>query len=558
MSVASFDEEFDCVVVGSGGGSMCAGLLARSAGRSVLILEKTAYVGGTTARSGGVMWIPDNPLMKRDGIEDGFDQAMAYLESLAADHPPAPGATPERRAAYVRGAPRMIAFLLAQGIKLRRTPRWPDYYDERPGGSKIGRTLIAQLFDADELGPWKARLRPGMAEGAAYVHEGLKLRTFKVSWAAKATVVKAGLRTAFTRLIGRRYLNAGAALQGRMLQAALGAGVDIRTETPVDALIVEDGAVKGVVCQRDGRPWRVGARLCVLVNAGGFARNQAMRDRHQPGTRAEWSAAAEGDTGEMIQEMIRVGAATGQMEEMVGYQSTVPPGAENAPIKPGVQAILASPHAILVDQTGVRYQNEGGSYMAFCKGMLARDRIAPAVPSWGVVDGQYMRRYYLPGASARGDPTRPWIRSGHFKKAGGLEDLARLLQMDPGVLKATVERFNGFVARGRDEDFQRGERDYDRWLGDPDHRPSATLGTIAAPPFYAIPVVPGDVGTYGGVITDEHGRVLGADDSVIAGLYATGVCTASVMGRAYPGAGGSLGPSFTFGYLALRHALGLP
>lgn len=556
--MAGFDEEFDFVVVGSGGGSMCAGLVMRRAGKSVLILEKTEFVGGTTARSGGVMWVPNNPFMARDGVADSFEQAVAYLDSVV-DARDAPGTSPEKRAAYLREAPRMIDFLLREGIALTRAKLWPDYYDERPGGSKAGRTVVAKLFDVNELGPWKAKLRPGMmasaGDPAAYVEEAMKLRTLKVSSDARAAMLTIALRTAWARLRGKHYVTAGAALQGRMLQAAVKAGVDIRTQSPVRQLVVEGGAVRGVVTVKDGEPWRIGARLGVLVNAGGFARNQEMRDRYQPGTRAEWSAVPEGDTGEMIQEMMRVGAAVGQMEEMVGYQSSVAPGTENDPIKPGLQAALASPHAILVDRTGVRYQNEGGSYMAFCKGMLERNKIAAAVPGWGIFDSQHLRKYGVPGAMGGGG--KRWIDQGYVRKAHTLEALAKLIDVDPATLKATVDRFNGFVAKNRDEDFHRGDRAYDNWLGDPTHKPSGTLGTIAEAPFYAMPVVPGDVSTYGGVVTDSASRVLREDGSVIPGLYATGVSTAGVMGRTYPGAGCSVGPSFVFGFIAAKHAAGV-
>lgn len=558
--MAGFDEVFDFVVVGSGGGSMCSSLLMRTHGKSAVILEKTGLVGGTTARSGGVMWIPNNRFMKRDGVDDSLEKATAYLDSVVGDPNDAPGTSREKRNAYLVEAPRMVDFLVDQGIKLNRASYWPDYYDERPGGSERGRTVIAQLFNLNELGAWKTKLRPGMmataGDPAAYVEEGMKLRNLKVSAESKATMLKIGLRTVLSRLTGKHYVTAGAALQGRMLQAALKAGVDIRTDSPVEELIVEKGAVKGVRTVKDGRPWRIGARLGVLVNAGGFARNQEMRDQYQPGTQAAWSNVPEGDTGEMIREMIRLGARVGQMEEMVGYQSSVAPGTENDPVKPGLQAALASPHAILVDQTGVRFQNEGGSYMAFCRGMLQRNQTVPAVPSWGVFDSQHMSRYGVPGAMVGSAAAKRWLEQGYVRKADSLAALAKLINVDPATLKATIERFNGFVAQNRDDDFHRGERAYDRWLGDPTHKPSPTLGAISEGQFYAIPVVPGDVSTYGGVVTDVNSRVLREDGSVIEGLYATGVSTASAMGRAYPGAGASVGPSFTWGFIAAKHALG--
>jgi 3-oxosteroid 1-dehydrogenase len=552
--VSGFDEMFDLVVAGSGGGSMCAALVMRSLGKSAVILEKTELVGGTTARAGGVMWIPDNPFMKRDGVEDSYEKAVAYMDSVVGDHADTPGATRERRHTYVREAPRMVEFLINQGIKLTRIDGWPDYYDELPGGSARGRTVVAQIFDANQLGEWKDRLRVNWLRIPAMHDEAFALMTFKQSWRGKLMMAKIALRTAGAKLLGKRLVASGAALQGRMLQAALGAGVDIRLSSPVRELILEDGAVTGVVAVIDGRERCIGSRLGVLVNAGGFAHNQQMRERYQPGTSAQWTSAAPGDTGEMIEEMMRRGAAIAQMEEMVGLQITWPPGSEKAEVKAGTQSLTAAPHAILVDQSGVRYQNEGGSYMAYCKGMLERDKAVPAVPSWAIFDNQCMRKYMVAGTLPGKKKPRSWYEEGFLRQADTIEALARLVKIEPAALKATVERFNGFVAKNRDEDFHRGDRAYDRWLGDPYHKPSQTLGAIAVPPFNALPIYPGDVGTYGGVVTDVHARVLRGDGSAIPGLYATGVSTASVMGRVYPGAGSSIGPSFVWGYVAAKHA----
>ncbi len=550
----AFDETFDFVVVGSGGGSMCGGLFMRASGRSVVILEKTSLVGGTTARSGGVMWIPNNPFMRRDGVEDSPEKASAYLDAVVGDAEDAPGTTPARRRTYVAEAPRMVAFLLSQGIKLTRVKSWPDYYDEREGGTEAGRTVVAELFDVNELGPWKEKLRPGFVTYAASLEELMQLPTYKQAWSGKFLMLKVMLRTVVSRLAGKRLVSAGAALQGQMLRAALKTGIDIRTESPVRELVVENGVVTGVLTVKDGRPWAIGAQLGVLVNAGGFARNQAMRDKYQPGTSVLWTNAAEGDTGEMIEEMMRHGAAIGQMEEMVGYQSTLAPGTENNDVKPPAQSLTAAPHAILVDQSGVRYMNEGGSYMEYCRKMLARNKTVPAVPSWAIFDAAFLRNYMLAGTMPGSKKPDSWRAQNYLREAATVGELAALLDIDPATLTATVARFNGFVARNCDEDFGRGARAYDRWLGDPYHRPSETLGTIAEAPFYAVPVVPGDVSTYGGVVTDENARVLREDGSIIQGLYATGTSTASVMGRAYPGAGSSVGPAFTWGFVAAQHA----
>ncbi len=554
--MSGFDETFDFVAVGSGGGSMCASLVMRSAGKSTVILEKTGLVGGTTARAGGVMWIPNNPFMRRDGIEDSSDKALSYLNAVIGDARDAPGATPARRRSFVTEAPRMVEFLVGQGVKLTRASYWPDYYDELPGGSAPGRTVVAELFDANELGAWKSKLRPNVLPLPGMLEDIMKLQTIKLSWKTKLLAAKIGLRAIGARLTGRHWVTAGAALQGRMLQAVLKQGIDIRTDSPVSELIVEDGSVTGVVTVKDGRPWRVGARLGVLVNAGGFSHNQAMRDKYQPGSQTKWSMAMQPDQGEMIEEMMRRGAAIAQMEEFVGYQHTIPPGSENSDIKPPAQSMTAKPHAILVDQSGVRYMNEGGSYMAYCKAMFERHKTVPAVPSWAILDSQYLRRYMLAGTMPGSKKPQRWYDEGYLRKGDTIEELAVQLNMKPATLRATVDRFNGFVANGTDEDFRRGSRAYDRWLGDPYHKPSAALGSISEGPFYAIPVVPGDVGTYGGVVTDEFARVLRQDGSVISGLYATGISTASVMGRVYPGAGCSIGPAFAFGYIAAKHAAG--
>jgi len=564
MSDSGFDEMFDFVVVGSGGGSMCAALFMRSLGKSVVVLEKMPRIGGTTSRSGGVMWIPNNPLMHQAGIPDSYEQSMEYMEATAGQSLDAPGTSREKRSAYVTEGPRMIDFLLAQGIRLRRSPWWPDYYDDRPGGSEMGRTVIADLFDANELGEWRDRLEPNFMVIPAYHSEGFEIALMKSSWKGKLAMLKVGLRIALSKLTGKHWVTSGAALQGRMMQASLKAGVDLRTDSPVRGFVEEGGRVTGVIAEIGGREVRIGARNGVLVNAGGFSHNQAMRDRYQPGTSSKWTAATPGSTGEMIEAMQAIGAALGQMDEMVGNQMSIPPGRENPPGGPGVdlssvggQMNITKPHSIVVDQSGVRYMNEAGSYMEFCQNMLKRNQTVPAVPSWWIVDEQYMQDYMYTGTMPGSKKPQEWYDSGFLKRADSIAGLAGEIGVDPAKLSATVERFNADARAGKDSEFGRGNRAYDNFLGD-FHRDDGlhTLGPIETGPFYAAPVVPGDVGTYGGVVTDANARVLRADGSVIEGLYATGVSTASVMGRIYPGAGSSVGPSFVFGYIAAKHAAG--
>jgi 3-oxosteroid 1-dehydrogenase len=550
--MSGFDEEFDFVVVGSGGGSMCAALLLRQAGKSVVILEKTDLVGGSTARAGGVMWIPNNRFMAPAGVEDSIEKATTYLDAVVGDHNDTPGATRERRATYIREASNMLDFLVSQGIEFERSPKWPDYYDDRPGGSVPGRTVVTKLFNVNELGQWKEKLRPNVFQVPVIIHEAVVLPLIKVSWKAKMVAAKMVLRGLAAKLTGKQWVTAGAALQGRMLQAALRAGTDIRTDCPVRELIIDGNRVTGVTIAGPGGERRVGARHGVLLNAGGFARNQEMLDQYIPNVSAEWTHTAPGDTGDMHKELMRVGAWMAQMEEMVGNQMTVTPdGHEPA----GIQMQLAKPHAFLVDQTGIRYLNEGGSYMEFCQRMLARHKIAPAIPSWWIMDTNYLQKHMLAATMPGVDKPRLWTDSGYLRKGKTIEELAQACGIDPAALKKTTDTFNRWALQGRDEEFHRGDREYDKWLGDPGNKPSPALGPVSKGPFYAVPVVPGNVGTFGGVVTDTHARVLREDGSVIDGLYATGTTTAAVMGRTYPGAGCSIGPSFTWGYVAAKHVL---
>ncbi|MEO6091593.1 MAG: FAD-dependent oxidoreductase [Novosphingobium sp.] len=553
--MADFDEMFDWVVVGSGAGSMSSGLLMRKAGKSVVILEKSQYAGGTTSKSGGVIWLPNNPFMEPG--EDSIEQGITYLDAVVGDSPDTPGTSHEKRLAYITEGRKMIEFLLRQGVKLERGSKfWPDYYDEYPGGCKTSRTVIALPFDKNELGDWAQKLRPGFLEIKVLLDDGMKL-PFMTGWKKLAFYAKVGSSMVLGKLTGKHWVTAGAALQGRMLQRVLNAGVEIRLESPVTQLIVEDGKVTGVETGRDGTTRRIGARLGVLVNAGGFGRNQEMRDQYLPGTRAEWSMTNESDTGDMHREMERLGGALAQMDQMVGYQMTRAPGWEQDYVAPPAQSITAKPHAILVDQSGVRYLNEGGSYEEYCENMVARDRTVSAVPSWAILDSQYMALYPLANGG-QGKIPRKWRESGYLKQADTIEGLAELISVAPATLRATIDRWNHFVDTGVDEDFHRGNRAYDQFLGDPRNDGQfRTLGRIDKAPFYAIDVVPGDVSTYGGVVTDVNSRVLRGDGTAIEGLYATGVSTASPMGKIYPGAGASVGPSMTFGWIAAKHAAGL-
>lgn len=550
MHMSGFDESFDWVVAGSGAGSFVSALVMRKAGKSVLILEKTPFVGGTTAKSGGMIWVPNNRFIRAQEPDESAEKGVQYLEAVCEN---LPGSTTERRTAYVTQAPKMIDFLVGEGVALERgSTFWPDYYDDAPGGCSTSRTVVAKPFNTKELGDWEAKLRPGFMPLKVKLDDGMKFAYVGKSWAITWSFLKTGVGIVLGKLLGQHWVAAGAALQGRMLHAALKAGVEVRTDTPVKELILEGGKVVGVVTDKG----RIGANLGVLVNAGGFAQNQEMRDRYMPGTRAEWSNVPEGDTGDLHKEFERVGGVLGQMDQMVGYQMTRMPGWEQGYVRPPAQSMTGKPHAILVDQSGVRYMNEGGSYELYCQNMWERNKTVPAVPSWAIFDAQYAAKYPIGGVKMK-KYYQMWRDSGYLKEAETIEGLAIQLNCDPRVFRGTVERWNGFVDAGHDADFNRGHRKYDQWLGNPFHGPNPALGRIDTGPFYAVDVVPGDVSTYGGAVTDAEGRVTRADGTAIEGLYACGVSTASVMGGVYPGAGASIGPSMAFGYVAAKHAAGV-
>lgn len=534
--VSSWDESYDLIVVGSGGGSIVASLIMKQADLSSIVLEKGSNFGGTTALSGGVLWIPCNSML---GDRDSPAQAREYMDAVIGNVGPA--SSPARRDAYIREAPRMIDFLIESGIRFQDAQVTDYYHAVHPGALERGRSLLPELFDMARIGAWADRFPDSWRSPALPVssHEIAALTIAKCSWKGRLMAARLSWRLLKERLTGRKLRGSGRALQGGMLEIALREGLPISMETPVRELVVEDDRVIGVVAIRDGREVRIGANRGVLLNAGGFARNEEMRERHMPQpTSASWTLAGEWDTGEVLRMAIEAGAAC----ELMGSAWWVP---ISMPID------SSKPHYIVVDKAGERFCNEADCYVESGYRLYARG----AVPAFGIFDSQFRSRYTLvslmlqPGASPRGH-----IDSGALMQAQTLDDLARQLQIDPVGLERTINRYNGFCAKGVDEDFHRGEITFNRTYADESTRPNPCMGTIARPPFYAIRIWPADVGTSGGLLTDEHARVLREDGSVIAGLYATGNTTASVMGRSDPGAGATIGPSFTFGFIAAKHA----
>jgi 3-oxosteroid 1-dehydrogenase len=544
--MSNWDETADFVIVGSGGGSMCAALACVDMGLRPLILEKEPLVGGSTAMSGGILWIPGNALMAEAGVADSPELGLKYLQGLV---PEQPGSTLARKQAYVNTGPKMVDWLRSKGIPFVYCRGWPDYYDEQPGGQPQGRSLGMALFDVRKLGKWKDKLRRNFVRLPVQGVEGHKMMLAARTLTGMLTSVKVGARILKTKLLGTEYAGSGAAIQGWMLFTALKAGIDVRTDCPTIDLVTEDGKVTGVIAKQNGKTVRIGANKGVLINAGGFARNAEMRKQFGPQPSfTEWTASNPGDTGEMLKTAMGLGAATHGLDRAIWVVASRQPNGNL-----GIHANeLAKPHLIVVDKNGKRFTDESCSYMETGQNIYK----AGAVPCWAIMDSRHRSRYSWALTPPRYTPSE-WISSGYMKKAATIDELAEKCGIDKTGLNATVARFNGFVASGQDEDFHRGERAYDRYFGDPTHKPSPTLGTVSQPPYFAVELYPGDVGTYGGLVTDENGRVLKDDGEVIPGLYATGNVTAGVTGAVYPGAGASIGASFIFGYRAARHAGGV-
>lgn len=540
------DAAYDLVIIGSGVGGMTAAIAAKLEGLNPLLVEKTPLVGGSSALSGGILWLPNNPVMQRDGIADSRQAALAYLANFVQGEPA--WSTSARREAFVDAIAPMIAMLEGQGMTYRRCNGYADYYDTLPGGNAAGRALEVPVFNANRLGAWKARLRPPPVPMPIHTSEGASMMRLGITTEGKKTAAKVAGRFIGSKLTGRTVYGMGAALQGRMLEIVLRLGIDIWTEAAFVGFELAGDRVTGARVQRQGRTQSVPGRLGVLVTAGGFSHNTQMRQTHQraPIT-ADWTYASPGDTGEAISAMMALGADTALMHEAWWNMTFMVPGKPPGQDKMAIVADLQRPHSILVDAAGQRFVNEANSYMEV--GSTSYDH--GAVPAWFIADASFRKRYFF-GLMPPGAMPKKLVASGAVKQADTLGELARQCAIDASGLEATVKRFNGFAAAGKDDDFQRGDSAYNRYYADPTNTPNPSLGPIDKPPYWAVPLYPGDVGTCGGVVTNAQAQVLRKDASPIPGLYAAGNCSAPLASDHYIGAGQSLATSSIFAYLAVK------
>ncbi len=548
----AWDHEVDFLVVGSGGGGLTAALTAHAEGMQVLVVEKSATYGGSTARSGGGIWIPNNLHLKAEGTQDSFEQAAAYLRHTVGDRVPWP-----KLEMFLRVAPVAIAWLEANTeVRFQRMRGYPDYYPERPGALAVGRSLEPVPFDGRLLGPELDRLHPPPFSTRGVPITGREFRDLLVltrTWRGRRAAVRVALRALWAWVTGRRLLTMGQALVARLRYSLLRWHIPLWLEAPLIDLVVEGERVVGAVVRRQGRAWKIRARRGVLLAAGGFPHNPEMRRTYLPApTDTRWSVANPANTGDAIRLAVAYGAAVDLMDQAWWGPVSLPPDM-NAPFFHVGERGL--PGSILVNARGGRFVNEAAPYIDLVQTMYRLHREEdPHIPAFFIFDEAFRRRYFV-GPLFPGQPIpRVYLERGYLVRGATLEEVARGLGIDPQGLQETVERFNRMARAGRDEDFHRGESAYDRYYSDPRARPNPNLGPVERPPFYGLRMYPGDIGTKGGLVTDEHARVLRTDGRPIPGLYATGNTAASPMGTTYPGPGATLGPALVFGYIAALHA----
>ncbi len=560
MSSSALEHTVDVLVVGSGAGAMTAALVAAQCGLNTLIIEKADVYGGTSATSGGGLWITCNHLMPGVGIEDNPEDSLAYMTALTGNDVPAANV-----ASFVKNGARMLRWVMSNShVQFIAMPEYADYYQHIQGARPGGRSIDPLPYDARQLGddflnmnmPHRQVRVLGLMgysniEGAILLSKspGWFKLLLRLSWQYFSDIP-----WRFRSRRSRR-LTMGNALIGRLRKSLLDLAVPIWLSCPASELLVEKGAVVGVRAKREGKDIVIRARRGVIVASGGFEHSQKLRAQYLPNpTSTRWSAANPTNTGDMLVAGQAVGAATSLMDEAWWGPTLTVKGEDRA------RALFTErsmPGAIVVNRQGRRFFNESVAYTTAVQAMYQPGNL----PSYLIFDERYKRNYPF-GPLLPAEMHLNWLQPRHIRKdlltsSSTVAGLAVALGVEAAALVSTVDRFNGFAASGKDQDFARGENSYDLLYGDFRIKPNPCLAPLTEPPFYAVEIHPGDIGTKGGLLTNEYGQVMGGDDKPIEGLYAIGNCSASVTGRYYPGAGATLGPAMTFGFLAAEHIAGV-
>jgi succinate dehydrogenase/fumarate reductase flavoprotein subunit len=555
-----FDQVVDVVVVGTGAGGMAAAVAARKKGLEVLLLEKEPLYGGTTARSGGVLWVPNNPISTFKPEPDSMDAARTYLRCECGECYDS-----ERIEAFLQHGPRMVDFFVREtAVQLIALPEYPDYHAESPGGRMAGRSIMAAPLDGRLLGERIKQLRPPLKEitfvGMMFNSSAEVGHFFNVTRSFKsAAYVARRLATHAIEMIfhGRAMrLTNGNALAARLAKSVFDLGIPMWLESPARALLRDGDRVSGVlVGRKDGSSVRVGARRGVVLAAGGFPQDTERRKAlfpHASTGREHLSPAPPGNTGDGLRLAESAGGRVATELPNAGAWipvSRVPHGNGETGVFPHL-IDRYKPGVIAVNRQGLRFTNESDSYHDMGMAMQKACADGPEVAAWLIADHRTIRRYGLGFAKPFPLPLGGHLRSGYLLRGRTLAELAARAGIDGAQLQRTIEQYNVGAEEGKDLEFRRGWRVYNRFLGDRTQQPNPCVAPVKQGPFYAVKVVMGDLGTFAGIRTDRFARVLDGAGHPVPGLFAAGNDNASVMGGGYPGGGITLGPAMTFGFVA--------
>jgi 3-oxosteroid 1-dehydrogenase len=559
----SWDESVDFLVVGSGAAAMAGAIRAHDLGLRVLMVEKSEAYGGSSAMSGGVCWVGNNPYMKKYGIADSDEEVLTYLEAITKGEVPR-----EKLVAYRDHSKRMIEYFAEKThLVFDALDLYTDYYPEAPGGKMGGRSMEPEPFDGSLLGDELANLRKPATSAlilgkfmiTARIAKRMVMLDFAalmlMAWFFFLYLLRAPKRG---RCKGRDpYLTNGNALIARLRRSLLDRKVELWLSSPMRELVIEDGRAVGIVVEKGGKTIRVEAKKGVLLAAGGFERSAELRERWgKKPTSTEWTAGNDANTGDAIVAGEKAGAALALMDEAWWTPTTQYPG-----VKSGWVLVVEKslPGGIFVNRMGERFTNEAAPYVDVVVEMYKdQEKTGNSIPGWMVFDATYRRNYIAgpvgPGKVMSDASLGGKLRKLFLRKAATVAELAEKIDVPKDALERTIARFNEMALRGKDDDFHRGESASDRYYGDDRVKPNPCLAPLAKGPYYAIPLFPGDLGTKGGLVTDTSARVLDAAGAPIAGLYAAGNTSASVMGRTYPGAGGTIGPAMCFAFVGAETA----
>ncbi|WP_396440412.1 FAD-dependent oxidoreductase [Limnohabitans sp.] len=561
MSNQSHDAEFDVLVIGSGASGMATAVTAASQGLKVLVVEKGALYGGTTARSGGWLWVPGTHLATEQGIHETPGAAKAYLKDQGGTH-----YDEARVDAFLANGPKAIEFFTSKTcLQFDMPPVFPDYHAEAPGGTAGGRSMVTRPFDARQLGDKVKTLAPPVPELTVFgmmLGSGKELwhflRAFKSGESFLYVAKRFGLHFLDVLRHGRGMtLTNGNALAGRLAKAGMDLGIPVWLNSPAKKLIMEGDSIVGAVIEHEGQSVEVRVRRGVVLAAGGFPHDIERRKQlfpHAPTGREHFTPSPTLNTGDGV----RLGeSAKGWLDPTIPNAAAWCP-TSLVPRSDGSTGVMphfidrAKPGVIAVAADGHRFSNEAFSYHDFVQDLVkaCKQRNLGEVMCWLICDHHHLREYGLGAVAKFPLPIGRHLRSGYLKRADTLAQLAQTIGVPEQALAQEVATFNRDVPRGVDSQFAKGSTAYNRYQGDSLVQPNPCMAPIAQGPFYAIRVVVGEIGTFAGLLTDAACRVLTQDRQVVPGLYAVGNDAASVMGGNYPGAGITLGPAITFGYVA--------